>query len=154
MTTRNENWQHRQEVMRSLLANDTVRSQGELVAQLRARGFSVTQSSVSRDLAELRAFKVDGRYVTPETMGVSLSLEVRDVFDDVRAVAGAGPNLLVLRTPAGRAPSVALALDGAKWPEVVGTLAGDDTVFVATADRNGQARLRARLNGVKPCPSP
>ncbi len=146
MPVRNENWPERQAAIRAILARETIRSQTELVTQLVKAGFSVTQSSVSRDLAELRAFKIDGRYATADTLapGAAPSGDAA-ALADILDVKPAGPNLVVIRTPVGRAQPVALALDHAGWPEIVGTIAGDDTVLVAIAGRREQARLRARL---------
>ena len=146
MPTRNENWPERQSAIRAILARETVRSQGELVTHLVKAGFSVTQSSVSRDLAELRAFKLDGRYATADTITpAAVQGGETAALADVRDVKPAGPHLLVIRTPVGRAAPVALALDHAGWPEIIGTVAGDDTILVATKGRREQARLRARL---------
>ncbi len=114
---------------------------------LRSQGFSVTQSSVSRDLAELGAIKVEGRYVLPIAAGTGSGVsEVAEVAAALRGIRPAGPNLLVLLTPPGRAQWVGLAIDRAAYAEVVGTIAGDDTVFVATSGRRGQERVVARLN--------
>ena len=71
-----------------------------------------------------------------------------EVASYVVSVAAAGPHLLVVKTPPGIAPLVALDLDREEWPEVVGTVAGDDTFFVATAGRIQQARIEARLGAL------
>lgn len=147
MASRNDNWPERRAAIREILAEEPVKSQSELVERLLARGFSVTQSSVSRDLAELRAFKVDGRYTTAEALA-PLPPSADDgttALADVTDVRAAGPNLLVLHTPPGRAAPVAIAIDRSGWPGIVGTIAGDDTVLVAIAGRREQARIRARL---------
>lgn len=70
-------------------------------------------------------------------------------FAAIQEVQPAGPNVLVVRTPPGSASAVGLAIDAAHWPDVVGTVAGDDTLFVATANRTGQSRVAARLLGMK-----
>ncbi|HEY6451012.1 MAG TPA: hypothetical protein VIX87_00265, partial [Steroidobacteraceae bacterium] len=66
----------------------------------------------------------------------------------VRTVRPAGASITVIRTTIGAAPSVAVALDRAEWPEVVGTISGDDTIFLATADAHAQQRLIDRLNAL------
>jgi Arginine repressor, C-terminal domain len=71
--------------------------------------------------------------------------ELSEVIGAVRSVRSAGPNLLVLKTPPGRAAAVAVAIDRAPWPEVVGTIAGDDTLLVLSSDRRHQQRIEARL---------
>jgi transcriptional regulator of arginine metabolism len=143
-----ESWPERRAVIRELLARETLRSQAELVTALRRRGFVVTQSSVSRDLAELHAYKVDGRYVTAEALAppaAAVGPGRDDALADVLEVRPAGPHLLIIHTPIGRAAPVALALDRAAWRGVVGTIAGDDTVLIALAGRRDQARVQALL---------
>jgi transcriptional regulator of arginine metabolism len=147
MASRNDNWPERRAAIREILAHEPVKSQTELVARLLERGFSVTQSSASRDLAELRAFKVDGRYATAESLAplTTTADGGATALADVTNVRAAGPNLLVLHTPPGRAAPVAIAIDRSGWPGIVGTIAGDDTVLVAIAGRREQSRIRARL---------
>jgi transcriptional regulator of arginine metabolism len=148
MAGRSDHWTERQAVIRELLAAEEIRSQAELLARLQERGFNVTQSSVSRDLQELRVAKIDGRYVPAELLAgpaVPTSDELTDAASRIRRMRPAGPNLLVLSTPPGHAQRLGLALDHANWPEVVGTIAGDDTVFVAVPGRREQARVEARL---------
>jgi transcriptional regulator of arginine metabolism len=147
MPTNPETWQQRQEAIRELLARKPIGSQTELLKKLAARGFRVTQSSVSRDLREMHVAKADGRYVLPEKLATEAAgtTPPRNGFALIRSVLAAGPNVLVLRTPPGSANVVGLAVDSAKWPDVVGTVAGDDTVFVATSSRAGQARISARI---------
>ncbi|HEY0114527.1 MAG TPA: hypothetical protein VGB54_02290 [Allosphingosinicella sp.] len=115
-------------------------SQEELTERLRGLGHAVTQATVSRDLVSLGAVKVkrDGilRYVLPDQFGArdwaTGQLE-RIVREWVRAIESAGP-LLVLRTPPGSAHLVASAIDQAQLQEVAGTVAGDDTIFLALRD--------------------
>lgn len=123
---------------------------------LEARGFAVTQSSVSRDLADMGVAKIAGRYVSSVGFGFAVGsgpLAKGGDLLETSALVGratpAGPHLLVLHTPAGRAAALALAIDHAAWPEVVGTVAGDDTVFVATPSRQDQVALEARLAGLR-----
>jgi transcriptional regulator of arginine metabolism len=147
MPTNPETWQQRQEAIRELLLRKPIASQTELLKKLANRGFRVTQSSVSRDLSEMHVAKADGRYILPEKLATDAPIPAapRSSFAPIRSVAAAGPNILVLRMPPGSANVIGLAIDSAKWPDVVGTIAGDDTVFVATASRAGQARVAARL---------
>jgi transcriptional regulator of arginine metabolism len=146
-----ETWQKRQEAIRDLLASRAIGSQTELLKKLAKRGFHATQSSVSRDLREMHVAKADGRYVLPETLanGAETAPSTRESFTAILEVQRAGPNVIVVRTPPGRASAVGLAIDSARWPDVVGTVAGDDTLFVATANRNAQARVAARLLSLK-----
>ena len=137
----------RRHAVEEILRREPIRNQEDLRRKLRTRGFRVTQASVSRDLQELGAAKVEGRYVTAGMLGTGApaSTRLEEVSGFLVGTAAAGPHLLVVKTPPGLAPSIALALDGSEWPEVVGTVAGDDTVFIATSGRRQQARIEARL---------
>ena len=119
----------RRKELHGLLRAGTVSTQHALVAALRARGIPATQSSVSRPTG--------GR---PEH-----SDEMTSVADLVRELKPAGASLLVIRTRVGAAQRVALALDRAAWPEIVGCIGGDDTVFVATAGLATQKQLPNRI---------
>ncbi|HOI08917.1 MAG TPA: arginine repressor [Myxococcota bacterium] len=146
MPARDDRWEPRQQAIRALLREQVIRRQDDLIRALRERGFDVTQSSVSRDLADLGAAKVDGRYaLRPPVAAPTPAREMIDAARSLRGIRPAGPNLLVLLTPPGRAQLAGLAIDRAGWPEAVGTVAGDDTVFVATSGRSGQARLVGKL---------
>jgi len=141
----------RREAIEKILGREVVHHQADLVKRLRARGFRVTQSSVSRDLQELGAARVAGRYLPAAALlGEAWhSAGLAEVAGFLTSWAAAGPHLLVVRTPPGLASSVALALDQAGWKETVGTVAGDDTFFVATFGRRQQARVEARLARLK-----
>ncbi|MEN9788269.1 MAG: hypothetical protein RLZZ473_333 [Pseudomonadota bacterium] len=121
-----------------------VRKQDEIVRRLREEGHEVTQSSISRDLRDLGVLKAGGRYLPPEDGNRSLD-DFGTLRQFVRGVATAGSALTVLRTTIGAAQSVAIAIDKAAWPEVVGTISGDDTIFIATDTAAAQATLVARL---------
>jgi transcriptional regulator of arginine metabolism len=121
-----------------------VRKQDEIVRRLREEGHEVTQSSISRDLRDLGVLKAGGRYLPPEDGNRSLD-DFGTLRQFVRGVATAGSALTVLRTTIGAAQSVAIAIDKAAWPEVVGTISGDDTIFIATDNAAAQATLVARL---------
>jgi transcriptional regulator of arginine metabolism len=149
MPTNPEGWQKRQAAIRELLSRSPIRSQTELLKKLASRGFRATQSSVSRDLQEMHAAKADGRYVLPEALSGNGGAKPVQNLGLIRAIKPAGPNLLVIQTPPGSASAVGLAIDAARWPDVVGTVAGDDTVLVATANKTDQARVLARLAGLE-----
>ena len=152
MPTSAETWEKRQAAIRELIAREAIGSQARLVERLARRGFEVTQSSVSRDLQEMGIVKAAGRYVTADLVaapkaapGAAKDALLAEAKASIRKVAPAGPYLLVVSTPAGLASSVAVAIDQAGWAEVVGTVAGDDTVFLATAGRRAQAGVQLRL---------
>lgn len=139
----------RRRAVLDLLRERRVADQLELVELLRERGFESTQSSVSRDLRYLGVAKVGGRYVAPEALQESSqahSPRLGSVGRFVLGVRTAGPNLAVVQTEIGAAQSVGIAIDAAGWPEVVGTVAGDDTIFVATANLHDQRELVRRLD--------
>ena len=127
----------RQERMIEIIRKYEVGTQEELAERLREAGFSVTQATVSRDIRELKLSKVptaEGgqKYVVLEQeegqQGDRFIRVLRDAFSSMEAAQ----NLLVVRTVSGMAMAAAAALDALKFPEVVGCIAGDDTIFVAT----------------------
>jgi transcriptional regulator of arginine metabolism len=140
MTNELEIRDDRHRAILALLRRKPVHRQEELVAKLAERGFEVTQSSVSRDLRQLGVAKVGGRYVAPAPKQGSPD-PLAEVAPALRAAKPAGPHLTVVLTRVGAAQSVGIALDRAAWPEIVGTVAGDDTVFVASAGAREQTRL-------------
>ena len=131
-----------------ILRSGVVRRQNDLALMLRRDGFEVTQSSVSRDLRELGVLKASGRYLLPPDEISRANGDFGALAQFVRTVQPAGTSITVVRTTIGAAPSVAVAIDKAEWPEVVGTISGDDTIFVATNDARAQQRLIERLNSL------
>ena len=107
-------------------------------------GLAVTQSSVSRDLKDLGAVKTSDGYELPNP-GADGERELAAVAGLIRQSNPAGPHLLVIRTAIGGAQRVALALDRCAWPEMIGNIGGDDTVFVATESALAQKNLVARI---------
>jgi transcriptional regulator of arginine metabolism len=114
----------------SLIRAKPIGTQGELAAHLERAGVAATQSSVSRDLEELGIVKHRGRYTQPRASGAAarglLSLDL------------AGDVLVIARTEPGLASAVAVEIDGEAIPEIVGTIAGEDTIFVAVSERKNQ----------------
>jgi transcriptional regulator of arginine metabolism len=144
--------QLRHRAIRDLVAARPIRTQLELAAALRERGFRTTQATMSRDVAELglvkaardgtQAYALPRRLVEAETSGEDrLRALLRELPIEIR---DAGP-LLVIRTLPGSAHAIAAALDRARWPEIAGSIAGDDTVFVACPDRAALKRAEARV---------
>ena len=136
----------RRHAIAKLLRDTVVVRQTELVALLRAEGYAATQSSVSRDLKDMGAVKLGNRYSLPGAGADSSGESLRAVAEFVRRIRAAGANLLVVTTAIGAAQRVAVTLDRTGWPEIVGTLSGDDTIFIATASAAEQRRLKARLS--------
>ncbi len=143
----------RREAIRRLIRGRKVATQEDLRALLSDRGFDVTQGTLSRDLARLGARRAPGAeggtvYELPvegPTVAQPGLLEALDPL--VRGVRDNGA-LVVVHTTPGAAPAVALALDQARLPEVLGTIAGDDTVFVAPMQAASASRLTRVLQGL------
>jgi len=129
-----------------ILRDSTVHNQEELVKALRRHGFEATQSSVSRDLRELGVAKAGDHYIVPAE-GAPNDNPFAAVANFVLDVRTAGDSLTVVKTTTGTAQSVAVAIDHSGWSEIVGTISGDDTIFIATQDGREQRRLRERLRG-------
>lgn len=142
----------RQHVIARLVEDGTVHNQAQLVDLLAAEGVIATQATVSRDLDDLGAIKVrvpggESAYAIPELPKEQVAPEdhLRRVFGDwVVEVASSG-NLVVLRTPPGSAHVVGSALDRAGLAEVLGTVAGDDTLIVVVAEDVGGAEVARRM---------
>ena len=134
----------RRAAIRDLLARGPAATQASLVRALENRGFVATQSSVSRDLRELGAIKTAGGYELPSG-DASDDGQVAAIAGLLRNVTPAGANLLVNHTGIGAGQRVALALDRSGWHGMVGTIAGDDTIFVATESAHAQKTLIARI---------
>ena len=140
----------RQRMIADWLRGGRVGSQEELVGRLGLAGIAATQATVSRDLDELGAVKLkrDGsiRYLLPEEVDDKYAAAKLDrlLAEWVMDIVPAGP-LLVLRTPPGSANLVANALDSAALPGIAGTIAGDDTIFVALAEGSDPGMLARQL---------
>lgn len=137
----------RQKLIAEFIGSHQVASQEEVTAHLASRGFAVTQATVSRDLDQLGAVKVKrgggACYALPDQLGGhdwAADRLGRLVVEWVRSADLAG-QLVVLKTPPGSAHLVAFAIDQARLPEVAGTVAGDDTIFVAVRHAEAAARL-------------
>lgn len=144
--------QLRQRAIRDLVDQRPIRTQQELAAALRERGFRTTQATISRDVAELGLVKATREGVqvyalSPRLVEAEVSGEdrLRRLLPDLPAEIREAGLLLVIKSLPGSAHPIAAALDRARWPEVVGSIAGDDTVFVATTDRAALQRVRRRL---------
>ncbi len=129
-----------------LISSRPIRTQEELAEVLAAEGWPVTQSSVSRDITALKLVKVDGAYQRPARLASSPEHpDERRIAEGVLTIDLAGDALVVLHTPAGEANRVALALDRLAWGDIVGTIAGDDTIFLAVRHRQAQQRVVRQL---------
>ncbi len=128
-----------------LISTRVIRTQEELAEALAAEGWEVTQSSVSRDVAALRLVKANGAYRRPRPGSGVADPDERRIADGVLTAEPAGGSLVVVHTPPGEANRVAVALDRLAWPDVVGTIAGDDTIFLAVKDEPAQRRVLRQM---------
>jgi len=137
------NKSYRQGQILKLIRSRHLHTQEDLARALRAAGIPATQVTLSRDIRELGLVKtVDGySQGVPENAapGADVATLVREFVRDIRLAQ----NLLVLRTPPGHANAVAVALDKADWPEITGTVAGDDTILIVAPDVKTAEALRA-----------
>jgi transcriptional regulator of arginine metabolism len=144
----------------TILSSASISSQSELAARLADDGIDVTQATLSRDLEELGAVKLRGAdggvgvYIVPEdgspVRGVSGgTARLSRLLSELLVSTDSSANLAVLRTPPGGADYLASALDRAALPYVVGTIAGDDTVFVAAREPMTGAELASTLENLK-----
>jgi transcriptional regulator of arginine metabolism len=145
----------RQHRIIQLVSQQAVTSQSQLVELLAGAGIEATQATVSRDLDEIGAVKVraaggDPVYAVPELPKERVAPEehLRRVLGDWVVEVASSANLVVVRTPPGSAHVVASALDRAALTDIVGTVAGDDTIMVVAAERVGGARVARRLAGL------
>jgi transcriptional regulator of arginine metabolism len=144
--------QLRHRAIRDLVSSRPIRTQQELAGALRERGFRTTQATMSRDVAELglvkaarngtQAYALPPRLVEADASGEDrLRALLRDLPIEVREAG----QLVIVKTLPGSAHAIAAALDRARWPEVAGSIAGDDTVFVACPDHPSLRRVAARI---------
>jgi transcriptional regulator of arginine metabolism len=129
-----------------LVSGEPMVTQDEMVRRLSRQGLKVTQATLSRDIKELGLVKSAGGYAALGTGAEvaptpSLSHLLREFVVDVREAQ----NLLVLKTPPGSAQPVARAIDAEKWPELVGTIAGDDTIVVISSNAKSCRQLGKRI---------
>lgn len=142
----------RQAAILDVIAHEAIRSQEALRRRLRRRGFEATQATLSRDIKELGLVKraADGAYQRPEAdaprPGGNEGALRRAVAEYLRRIE-AVQNLIVLRTDAGEAQALALAIDRSDLPEIAGTIAGDDTILVIARDATRAARVARRFEG-------
>ena len=144
-----ENLYRRTQILK-LLRTDPEVTQDELRRKLARRGIQVTQATVSRDLEELGVVKTRSGYHLPAAVEPAAPVQptLQVVLKEFLREVSLASNLVVLKTHPGNAQPVAAVLDSQEWPEVVGTVAGDDTVFVATPNVRGAAQLRKKIRAI------
>ncbi|HET7296536.1 MAG TPA: arginine repressor [Gemmatimonadales bacterium] len=141
-----------------IVRSETVASQEQLRARLKAEGFDVTQATLSRDIRELGLAKVaasegGSHYAPPPEGGAAIRPHLEQMLPTLLvSVEGVGP-LLVMKTPAGGAQALGLALDAAGWTEIIGTIAGDDAVLVITRSERARRAVHTRLKELAGLPA-
>src|SRR5260370_40237508 len=141
--------QQRHTAIRELLVKTAVTNQDDLRRKLAARGFHVTQATLSRDIHEVRLSKGPDRYSLPGRTDTDEDAlpGIREVLQSFGLEARQALNLLVLITTTGGAQPIAAGIDYEDWPEVIGTIAGDDTVLIICPDEEQGKILKARIEG-------
>ena len=127
--------QERQDVIRDIIGKQSIETQEDMVRALRERGFHSTQATVSRDIREMRLLKVatpDGAYKYALSGSEAQEVPGRMIYFISESIVSVQTalNIVVVKTRSGAAGAVAESLDGMAWPEVVGTLAGDNTIMI------------------------
>ena len=151
MNELNARKQHRQQTLLRLVTERRLATQQDVVRALRGAGFAATQATVSRDIVDLGLVKVprDGAHIYAPPAGVPASggIERLRRFCEEYPVQGAvAGNLVILKTPPGTANALAIALDTSGFSDVIGTIAGDDTVFVAAHNPARARGINKRLS--------
>ena len=129
----------RQKKILELIAEYDIETQDDLIERLRESGYDVTQATVSRDIRELKLVKTAMsdrryRYEVAQYEGIEISTKYRNIIKETVIKVDYVGNTVVLRTYTGMAQAAAAAVDGMGWDEIVGTLAGDDTIFILMRD--------------------
>ena len=143
--------QRRHKILKLVRAGEVI-SQLDLSRRLKKEGIRVTQATLSRDLRDLQLVKTSDGYRLPEDLRGAVAnhshFPLRQSVSQSMTEVAAAHNIVVVKTHPGNASSLALSLDNAGWKEIVGTVAGDDTIFVVTPDASKARDLRRRLMGL------
>lgn len=128
----------RQDALLNLISAERIASQTDLAKRLRSRNFDVTQASISRDLDELGIVKAAGIYTLPQKLR-------GDAAFGLSSLESAGESMIVAKCDSGLASAAAVRIDAARIIEIVGTIAGDDTIFIAVKDSKAQKTVIKKL---------
>ncbi|MEZ5355113.1 MAG: ArgR family transcriptional regulator [Bryobacteraceae bacterium] len=141
------NTQFRQAQILRIVNRKRVHTQEELVQELARVGIQTTQVTLSRDIRKLGLAKTSEGYMAPRALtapSAGAAAMVREFLQEIRLAQ----NLVVLKTPPGKANALAVELDREAWREVVGTIAGDDTILIVTPDNAAALALRKKLSAL------
>ena len=142
---------NRQAKILELIECKDIETQEQLLSELEACGFSTTQATISRDIKELHLVKIPYghgkyRYSFPvDVKQVHSESKMQKAFQDSVLKVEASENIIVIRTQPGAGAAVAFALDNAQWPEIIGTVAGDDTVLAVLKDKEKSRGIVAKM---------
>jgi len=143
----------RQQKILEIIQSEDIETQEELVERLRELGYDVTQATVSRDIKELRLTKVlteTGKYKYAVLSGpeANITEKLIKVFSESIIKYDTADNLVIIKTITGAAQGAAAAIDSLNWPEVIGTIAGDDTIFIATKGNAAAEKIVERIKAI------
>ena len=128
----------RQDALLNLISAERIASQTDLAKRLRARSFDVTQASISRDLDDLGIIKAAGIYTLPKKTSGATTF-------GLSSIEAAGESMIVAKCDSGLASAAAVRIDAARIAEIIGTIAGDDTIFIAVKDSKAQKKVVKKL---------
>lgn len=136
-----------------IIENNHIETQEELAEKLRKEGIDVTQATVSRDIKELRLVKVmapsgTSKYALMDSSEAEISQKLIRVFSESVVSIDSSNNLIVIRTLAGSAQAAASAIDALDWKEIVGCIAGDDTIMVVIRENESVTEIINRFKGI------
>jgi len=148
MTTKNK----RQALILKIIQSMNVETQSELVDLVKKAGVACTQASISRDIGYLGLVKKGGHYVVPHDPDMPMELDelAQTISAFLTGAEPAGPNLVVIKTITGTAHSVGVYLDRCGWNGLIGTVAGDDTLFAAVENKKAGQLITRRLRRLIP----
>ncbi len=141
----------RHEMLLKIIAENAIETQEQLLSELQSRGIKSTQATISRDIKQLHLVKEhvgDGTYryaASKQRMRPNFADRLQTIFHQSVMSAEAAQNIVVIRTMVGMANAAATALDSMEYDEIVGTIAGDDTIFVVLRDNEGAAEFCAEV---------
>ena len=140
----------RQEEILQIIENFEIDTQEELAARLREKGYKVTQATVSRDIKEMRLIKISGtqntyRYARPGRHESAVNDRMIRLLSDSTLDIDYAGQMIVVKTLSGSANVAAEAIDNMNWPEVLGTIAGDNTIFIAVRSESDSSEIAERI---------
>ena len=132
----------RQKMIQKIIEKEEISTQFELAERLKKQGFNVTQATVSRDIKEIGLIKIPiegnlSKYSMPVNMSVgNIAERMRRMFMDNAVSVNSAENIIIIKTLPGTAQGLAACLDQSSWPEIIGTIAGDDTILLIIKEKN------------------